>query len=397
VLPLTSFNLPSNTPPKMLPDREFTPLEVVGLEEFYLETGQANGCVGLIVKIKEQLISVSEYLWCPSCQDRIADGDYLVNHRRHVQIHLQRRGDPFSRIDTLWETPFRSNTSNSHQLVNIVSLLKTAVQESIWNECPETEFVNVAFDGWSDPTRRRYEGITMWLITPDQTTRVHLLVFKSREWMHETSRQLYRLISWLLDKYGIRNRLVNRCTACSLNLSHSRIAWNEIAFFGQSQRLMKPVFILQNKFHHREYLIIDLEQTQVPPRVGMSFSEVHWYSADDRFNAVNILWKFMVKYDRREKLEIEELNDQILDTIRALKKLICHFVKTQQDLESEEVRTGNKFAGHFMSVCYRVIQFATQFNVTFPKFQRPLDAFFRKYPVQSQVFIMLKFEFQCRD
>jgi hypothetical protein len=95
-------------------------------------------------------------------------------------------------------------------------------------ECAAAQYVNLALDGWSDPRRRRSEGVTVRLIRADLTTSVHLLAFNKLVNIHDTSHKLGPLIGWVLDRSHIKDKLLNRCT--------DRAANNLILFTHQSEQ-----------------------------------------------------------------------------------------------------------------------------------------------------------------
>jgi hypothetical protein len=76
----------------------------------------------------------------------------------------------------------------------IMYMLKTEIRDAIRCECAPAQYVNLALDGWSDPRRRRYEGVTVHLIRADLVTSVHLLAFRKLLHVHDTSHELDRLI-----------------------------------------------------------------------------------------------------------------------------------------------------------------------------------------------------------
>jgi hypothetical protein len=358
-----------------------------------------------------------------------------INHyKRHAMAHLSqlgalqsfadvdgsavaiislilRRGDPFNAIQNLKATPFGATLPNSHQLVNIVYMLKERVQQALLSECAQAQYANFALDGWSDPTLRRYQGITVRLIRPDFTFRVHLLAFKYMEHIHETRLELDRLLQWVTEKYKLQSKVLNRCTdRASINLGQwVRLPFDRDRFFGDcwmpcachvlnnflgafvkdAHRLIKPVLQLQAAFRSRACFIAYLIEQKAPLRAIPSFSEVRWYSAFDLFEALETMWPYMVAYAAQEKLTLPQLSPHTLDMIIALKKLARAFVKAQRELEADSWGTGSRFAGHLMAIKHRVAQFAERFRVPLTHFNRCLNRFMTKFHKQWCIFVML--------
>jgi hypothetical protein len=181
--------------------------------------------------IDERRIAVSTRIFCRKCQDWIALGGSIRHDSRDATSHLSKesqeasladdddvilpfvsflfkRGDPFSGIDELRQNPAFRKLPSSRHMGGIMFLLKTAIRDAIRRECAAAQYVSLALNRWSDPRRRRYEGVTVRLIRADLTPSVHLLAFKKLVKIHDTSHELDRLIGWVLDRYHIKDKLL---------------------------------------------------------------------------------------------------------------------------------------------------------------------------------------------
>jgi hypothetical protein len=294
-------------------------------------------------------------------------------------------------------------------MVGITHLLKRAVRAQICSECHAAEFASLSLDGWSDPGKRRYQGVTCRLISPEGEVSLRLLAFKYVQFVHENASELYQLTQWVENKYGIGDKLVNRGTdRASINLAHSRMGRGVPTFFGDLwmpcachllnnfldafmvdvRALVHSVFNLQAIFDRRPCFVTYLERENAPLRAIPSFCQVRWYSAAGLFNALETLWPHMVGYAREERVRIPDLTDEVLQTISALKKLANCFVKAQLDLESDAIGTGSRFPGHLMGVRHCVANFSAQTRTPVPKFEQKIDSFLTTFRKQWHVFVM---------
>jgi hypothetical protein len=421
-------------------------LDILCWQQYFLDSGPATPCYCPTVEIIDPAggrppfrVSLSIQIFCTVCHDWIRFGGSINHYVRHATAHLNQeaalrtfadvdgtavgivskifeRGDPFNEIQRYHRTgatatTFGSTLPNSHQLVGIVYMLKERVQEAILQECAQAQYVNFALDGWSDPTLRRYQGVTARLIHPDLTVSVRLLAFKYMEHVHESRLELDRLLLWVTEKYKLKDKLLSRCTdRASINLGDANNPFRPDKFFGDccwvpcachllnnfltafvkdADAYVQPILRLASAFRTRACFTAYLWEQKAPVHRIPKFSEVRWYSSFDLFQALETLWPFMTAYVAQERLVIPDLSQEVFEMIVRLKKLTRSFQRAQLQLESDDFGTGSRFAGHLMSVTHNVTRFAEDFHMPLKHFNASIRRFRTDFRSQWYIFVML--------
>jgi hypothetical protein len=109
------------------------------------------------------------------------------------------------------------------------------VQESLRERCERVEDVNLAVDGWSDPRRRRYQGVTIRFVDGIGATPTALLAIKEVKSIHECAAELSAMVRYFQRQFRIAEKTLNSCSnRCSMNISVFRRDKKELStIFGK--------------------------------------------------------------------------------------------------------------------------------------------------------------------
>jgi hypothetical protein len=86
-------------------------------------------------------------------------------------------------------------------------------------------------------------------------------------------------------------------------------------------------------------------------------STVRWYSSEDLFATLLILWPYMIEFARKEHWDMPERNEKVWTDLHQLQRLAAAFVMAQKEFESDEFGTGILFISHLLRLERRLGDF----------------------------------------
>jgi hypothetical protein len=254
--------------------------------------------------------------------------------------------------------------------------VKDELEGKLMGECEASGYVSLALEGWSDPRGRRYQGVTVRVLTTAHhmlQTETHLLALDEIKTIHESAEELKAIIARVRRRYG-RAICLNVCSdRGSLNIKAFRNdihpvqarldgqtiwfpcichIWNNIlnAFFKSIGELLAPIFRIQRRFRKsgrfETYLIQHHSRTTVTPSTSM----VRWYSSDALLRALLELWPLMPLFQEQEGFAVPEPNDGVRDLIGHLRRLTEEFCAAQHELETDNWAGGSNFISRWLAI-----------------------------------------------
>jgi hypothetical protein len=181
------------------------------------------------------MMQASNIRFCSVCEKWIHCGQTIAHYREHAKAHrdsdrcnlppansmeiawtllanLLQNAHPLSGLESLRPTISGESLPSRAQIGTIMYMRRNQVESSIAYRVRESAFVKLAVDGWSDPRRRRDEGVTIRCITGNGETDVSLLSMKEIVSIHERSTERRSLLQHLREKFGIQDKFLNVCT-----------------------------------------------------------------------------------------------------------------------------------------------------------------------------------------
>jgi hypothetical protein len=101
---------------------------------------------------------------------------------------------------------------NDEQLAVIIRTVKAKLKVKIQEACGSGPVVNIALDGWTDPGRRKYQGIVIRTVQLSATTHVFLATLKPVLPRDETAAVFSAYVGNVIQRYHLEDKPMNLCT-----------------------------------------------------------------------------------------------------------------------------------------------------------------------------------------
>jgi hypothetical protein len=207
------------------------------------------------------------------------------------------------------------------QLVHIAKILKRQIQQLLCQNCQQADYVNLTYDGWTDPGGRRYQAVTVRFIKGIFAAPVGLLAMKEVKSVHERAVELRAMIQHLQMQFRIADKTLNLCSdRCSMNVQAFRKQKGELnTVFGESwlpcacrilnnllslcmspiTETARPIFRIQRRFRKCGPFVAFLQSRAAP------------IQATPSIRTVLILSPYMEEFTQEEQLAMPELNGRV--------------------------------------------------------------------------------------
>jgi hypothetical protein len=106
---------------------------------------------------------------------------------------------------------------NDGQLVVIIRMVRAKLKVKIQEACARSPFVNIALDGWTDPGRRKYQGVVIRTVQLSGITHVFLAIQKPVLPRNETPAVLGASVGHGIRRYHLENKPLSLCTDGGIN------------------------------------------------------------------------------------------------------------------------------------------------------------------------------------
>jgi hypothetical protein len=385
---------------------------VIGWERFILDLHLTNLFCPMVLGDDGGQIANSKVVLCRDCGKWIGYAGTVSHYKDHVRRHehynqrcmalanpqgpaagfvsfIFQTGAPARAIETLRAAWSDQEFPNQQNLVTIMQMVKAKVKQTIRAQCAAAPFVNIAMDGWSDPSRRKYQGITIRTVHDDGSTSVYLAAMKP-VFGSEDARTLNRYLESVVKRYDLNEKVLSICTdrghantkafrtdvplkdffsrlwmPCCCHLMNNFL--NQ--FLLEISHLTEPVFRLARAFQRETDFRRYLREAGAKLLVIPTYTEIRWCSSHDMFRALVLLWPHMEAFARITDMFAPDLTPDVHETTLALERVLRKFVRAQNRLESDSFATGSAFAGHLTAIQDRIRLFKMQFKVRTTKFE----------------------------
>jgi hypothetical protein len=282
-------------------------------------------------------------------------------------------------------------------------------------ECTQAQIVNLAVDGWSDQRGRRYQGITARFVHPGTLTAwTRLLAMKEIKSIHESAAELRLILERVKAKYDIHTKTLNICSdRCSMNEAAFRLRefdysglfdqplWlpctchilNNILslFIEKIRHRLKPIFQLQQRFRKCGPFLAYLVQQSAAITSIPSTSTVRWYSSNELFESLLVLWTHMESFAEQEGWNVQQLSDPVHTDVLRLRDLTLVFVAAQKDLESNDYAVASKFVPHLLRIRRKLELFRTDEPDALDAVDRYIDHLEQEYVMEWDLFRLMTY------
>jgi hypothetical protein len=406
---------------------------IIGWECFLLEMHPTHLFCPVVLVDGEEIAN-SKVLFCCDCAKWVHYGGTVTHYRDHARRHedyaercrglsnpdgpavhfvsfIFQTGAPLRAMETLRNAWVGEDFPNRQHLSQIMQMVKARVKEAIRIECAAAAFVNIALDGWTDPDKRTFEGITIRTVQFDGSTSVYLAALKPVP-ASEDAAVLDRYLQSVIRRYNLQGKVLSICTdrgsanrkAFSTNppvadfFSHvwmpccCHVLNNFLrTFMGEIKRLTAPIFRLSGAFRTETHFRRYLASVKAPFTVIPTYTEIRWSSAHEMFRALVALWPHMVNFVELTHMSAPDLTPEVFETVKALERVFAKFVRAQTRLESDSFGTGSAFAGHLISIKDHIQRFKTQFGVRTTVFEAYVKFYLTDLPRQWLVLVLQTF------
>jgi hypothetical protein len=433
-IPRHGIHFRTEEPPPEAADIRIDGVEIIEWEVFLLD-GEPTPIYAPVTACEGAVLHGSSRARCFSCRMWIDYGGSISHYRQHAYRHrmkrdgpdpgadhepttavisfLLARGEPLSSMEFLRHTDLRRHVPSEVVLDTVRRVVRCRLDDRLRELCLSSDAVNLAVDGWTDPRGRRYEGVTVQLISHvSLTATTAVLALKEIKGVHQNSAELRVAVERIQARFGIAEKTITVCT--------DRAAMNERAFRGDlAQRFFEgtfwlpcvchflnnllgrflhnipdvvaPIFKLQQRFRKHGPFMSFLESRNVRAQAIPSYSTVRWYSSNAVFSALLRLWDHMVAFAQQEHLTVDELDEQVKANTEMLAQLTGRFADAQKGLESDELGVGSRFIGTLLSVTHCVEKLEEQQPTAVQGFRTQVEDFKGRYPQEYHLLLLMTY------
>jgi hypothetical protein len=410
---------------------------ILGWDNFFTGT-ETTPCYSPVIEIEGKTIHASNRLWCSFCSKWVRFSDSVSHYKKHVKSHgarmeqirqlsnptgipfailafILKRGEPFTALDFFRKFPGGEWLPTNDHFTRILRILKERLEAALRIECTRAQIVNLAVDGWSDQRGRRYQGITARLVHPDTLTAwTRLLAMKEIKSVHESAAELRLILERVKTKYGIHTKALNLCSdRCSMNEAAFRLhgldysslfdqtLWlpctchiiNNILslYVDQIRHRLEPIFRLQQRFRKCGPFLAYLVQQAASITSIPSTSAVRWYSSNELFESLLVLWTHMESFAAREGWIVPQLSDPIHTDVSRLRDLTLVFVAAQKELESNDYAVASRFIPHLLGIRKKLELFRTDEPDALDAVDRYIEHLEQEYGMEWDLFTLMTY------